>query len=143
MPGERLGHSPGLILLDTHVWLWWLLEPEKLSPAQDEAIAGAGEAGGEVCLSAFSCWEVARLVQGRRVELDLPLDRWMTAATDDAGFEVVAVDREIAIEANRLPGEFHRDPADRIIVATARLLGVPLLTRDARILAYPHVEAVG
>ena len=87
----------------------------------------------------LSCWEVAKLVSLQRLQLDLTVDQWLRLAL--ARPEVVVLDftLTIAVEANRLPGTFHRDPVDQIIVATARVLDCPLLTADGKILAYSHV----
>ena len=93
-------------------------------------------------MSAFSCWEVAKLVQGKRFQVEPNVLAWIDAASAGARIAVVPLTAEIAVEANQLPGDFHRDPADQIIVATARRLAIPLLTADAKILAYPHVGTI-
>lgn len=87
----------------------------------------------------ISCWEVAQLVSKGRLGLDRPTREWVQSALDAPRVEFVAFGPDTAVEANELPEPFHREPADRILVATARLLNVPLLTADAKILVYPHV----
>ncbi len=142
MPGGRLGDSARLILLDTHAWIWWLTASDRLSKRHrlliDRSLAGADE----IAVSAFSCWEVALLDRRGRIDLDRPIKPWVAHATAGSGFGVIDVTPDVAVEANQLPGDFHRDPADQIIVATARRLAIPLLTADAKILAYPHVGTI-
>ena len=130
-----------MILLDTHIWLWWLLEPQKLSRGQAEALSA--ESFLTAGVAAVSCWEVAWLASRNRVELRKPPAEWFAAALAGSNVELVSLSPQIAVDAVNLPGEFHKDPADRQIVATARTLGCPLLTADGKILAYEHVETVG
>jgi PIN domain nuclease of toxin-antitoxin system len=127
-----------LILLDTHIWVWWVQGDRRLRPPQ-RLILRKSESQG-LGVSVISCWEVAELVQKRRLELPCPVTTWLHSALDYPGIQLVAFTTRIAVEANQLPGQFHRDPADQIIVATARVQDLPLLTADARILLYPHVK---
>lgn len=94
-------------------------------------------------VSAISCWEIAKLVQRGRLELPCSLREWFEQALGYPGVQLLELTPEIAIESTQLPGEFHRDPADQIIVATARLYGCPLVTSDSRILGYTYVTAIG
>ena len=130
-----------MILLDTHIWLWWVVDRARLSEDQRDLLDGDGFQSPVV--SAVSCWEVALAASRGRMTLSKPPERWVTDASRGLGIEVMPLSAEIAISSVTLPGEFHRDPADRFIVATARTLGCPLLTADAKILAYEHVETVG
>lgn len=130
-----------MIVLDTHVWVWWVHDDERLTPAQVGAIR-ANEAD-VIGVSAISSWEIAKLVQRGRLELPCALREWFAQALGYPGVQLLELTPEIAIESTHLPGEFHRDPADQIIVATARLYGCPLVTPDSRILNYPHVAAIG
>jgi len=82
------------------------------------------------------------LFERNRIELSTTFDAWLAELENNAFVEFIPVDNRIAVEANRLPGDFHRDPADRLIVATARVLDVPLITADTKILDYKHVQAV-
>lgn len=91
-------------------------------------------------ISVFSCWEVAKLVELNRLTLHCPIDEWMDTAFTYPGIQVLELTPKIAIESTQLPGEFHRDPADQIIVATARIHDCPLLTVDDKILNYSHVK---
>jgi PIN domain nuclease of toxin-antitoxin system len=130
-----------MIVLDTHVWVWWVHEVERLSASQRDAIT-ANEPD-VVGVSAISCWEVAKLVERGRLELPTSLENWFDQALSYPGVQLLALTPEIAIEFTRLPGEFHRDPADQIIASTARAYGCPLVTSDAKLLNYPHVITIG
>jgi PIN domain nuclease of toxin-antitoxin system len=129
-----------VIVLGTHIWVWWVHGDEQLTRAQAEAIT-ANERD-IVGVSAISCWEIAKLVEYERLELPCSLTEWFEQALSYPGLQLLALTAEIAIESTQLPGEFHRDPADQIIVATARVCGCPLVTSDTKLLQYPHVETV-
>ncbi len=131
-----------MIVLDTHVWIWWLSEPERLSAAQRAVLARAQGEGG-IGVSVLSCWEVAKLVERGRITLDRPVDEWLRNALSDSGVRLLDLTPAVAVASTQLPGAFHRDPADQIIVATARLLGATLVTSDRKILDYEHVETGG
>ena len=127
-----------MIVLDTHVWIWWLHGHSRLSKAHATLIQENEEAG--LGVSAISCWEVAKLAEKGRLHLSLPIEDWMPLALGYPGIEVIPLEPRIAIESTQLPPRFHDDPADQIIVATARLFGCPLLTADEKIVRYPHVD---
>ena len=129
-----------MIVLDTHIWVWWVHGDEQLTQAQRDAIT-ANEAD-LIGISAISCWEIAKLVEYGRLELPSPLEEWFEQALSYPGVQLLALTPEVAIESTRLPGEFHRDPADQIIVATAMVYGCPLVTSDDKILNYPHVATI-
>ena len=129
-----------MIVLDTHIWVWWVHGDEQLTPAQRDAIT-ANETD-LIGVSAISCWEIAKLVEYGRLELPGPLEEWFEQALSYPGVQLLALTPEVAIESTRLPGEFHRDPADQIIVATASVYGCPLVTSDDKILNYPHVATI-
>lgn len=82
------------------------------------------------------------LFERNRIELSTTFDAWLAELDNNAFVKFILIDNRIAVEANRLPGDFHRDPADRLIVATARLLDVPLVTADTKILDYPFVQTI-
>ena len=129
-----------MIVLDTHAWVWWIHSPEKLTSKQVSIIrANEKEVIG---IPAISCWEIAKLVERGRLRLPCALEEWFDLALSYPGIEIIPLTPEIAIESTRLPGNFHRDPADQLIVATARVLKCPLVTLDRRILDYPYVETV-
>lgn len=131
-----------MILLDTHAWVWWVSDPGELSAPAREALDEAAGRGGPVYLSTISTWEVAMLVAKGRLELTLDVQDWI-AHTEAVEFvESIPVTNHIALRSVMLPDGAPADPADRLIVATARYLGVPLVTRDRRLQDYPHVDTV-
>jgi PIN domain nuclease of toxin-antitoxin system len=121
-------------LLDTHAWIWWVDQDARLG-ARAIAALDAMPPGERPYLADISLWEVAMLVERGRLELDLPLRDWLAAAAHPRSVRIVPVDAAIAAEVASLPAAFHRDPADRLIVATSRVLGIPVLTHDKLIAA--------
>jgi PIN domain nuclease of toxin-antitoxin system len=129
--------SSEVIVIDMHIWIWWVNQDARLGGLAQ--VVQKHETDG-IGVSAISLWEVAMLASRRRILLDRPTGEWMNAALSYPGVRLVELTPAIAVDSANLPGEFHRDPADQMIVATARVLDCPLLTMDARILAYPHVR---
>lgn len=129
-----------MIILDTHIWVWWVHNTPLLSPQQIDVIKNNETE--TIGISAISCWEVAKLVEYKRLELSMPLSEWFEAALIYPGIRLYPLTPEIAIESTRLPGDFHRDPSDQIIVATARINDCPVITSDNKILKYPHVKTI-
>ena len=129
-----------MILLDTHVWWWSLTEPENLSKKAITFIKQAKT--DERFLSSISIWEFAMMVAKKRIELKISPTKWLSRAIDETGIIVIELSPDIATDSCSLPGEFHKDPADRIIVATARVHNLTLLTKDQKILDYPNVKSV-
>lgn len=129
-----------MVILDTHIWIWWLHEPNKLSHRQIDEIKKNEE--DIIGISSISCWEIAKLVEYKRLALPLPIDDWFEHAFIYPGSQIINLTPDIAIESTRLPGDFHRDPADQIIVATARVYGCPVITADWKILKYPFVNSI-
>jgi PIN domain nuclease of toxin-antitoxin system len=130
-----------LVVLDTCTWLWLSAAPQKLSRAAHAAIDRARPDGGLV-VSVFSTWEIAKLVQKGKLDLSIPCREWIVAAMCAEGIAMHPVSPDVCIESTELPGAFHGDPADQIIVATARLLSAPVVTADRKIRAYRHVHSV-
>lgn len=133
-----------MVLLDTHALLW-LAAGARLSRAAAECIEDEAN-GGTLLVSAVSAWEIGILVRKGRIRLDTPPRPWLEAAVRSlvAG-RLLALSATAALAASDLPGTLHDDPADRLLVAVARELDIPLLTRDERILAYAeagHVRAI-
>jgi PIN domain nuclease of toxin-antitoxin system len=120
------------LLLDTHFWIWWLTPRSPLKPAEQNALDAAAKLGG-VYLAAISLWEAQLLHSKQRLQLPLPLSDWLTRATESRVLTVLPLDRDVVIAVDGLPSRFHGDPADRLIVATARVHGMPLATRDRAI----------
>ena len=127
-----------MIVLDTHIWVWWVHGDAKLRGKRLEILQQ--NEGSGLGVSVISCWEIAKLVEcGRRV-LPYPVLDWFDTGLSYPGIELLDLTPEIAAESAALPGEFHRDPADQIIVAIARVHNRPLLTADRKILDYTHVQ---
>ena len=119
-------------LLDTHAWIWWVQADPRLDRRTVEALDALPPDERPV-LCDISLWEVAMLVMLGRLTLAEPLESWLEAAADPRTVRVVPVTPAVAAEVARLPETFHRDPADRLIVASCRALGLPLVTRDRAI----------
>ena len=128
-------------LLDTHVLLWWFGTEPRLS-AQQRRILRSANADRPVWVSEISLWEIATLLELGRIRLRLPLREWLEQATAPPLVQRIGITPPIAAEVAALPATFHRDPADRILVATAKVLGAGLLTRDERIISAGLVPTV-
>lgn len=120
------------LLLDTHVWIWWLTPGSPLAPKERKTL-DAGAAKGELFLSAISLWEGQVLHAKGRLELPLAFPEWLVRATDERMISVLPLDVEVILALDALPANFHGDPADRLIVATARRHALALATRDSKI----------
>lgn len=93
-------------------------------------------------ISVFSCWEIAKLVEKGRLDLGMEPMEWIEMALAYPGVELQPITPAIAVESTRLPGTFHKDPGDQLIVATARLLGISLATCDRKLVEYTEVETI-
>ena len=125
-----------MIVLDTHAWVWWVAGSGRLPAPSGDAIQESLDAGDPVRVSAISTWEVAMLVARGRLELTMDVDDWIAHAEAAPEIEFVPVDNRIALRSVHLEGFEHRDPADRLIVATALGMNAALVTADARLRAY-------
>lgn len=132
----------GTIVLDTHVWLW-VVEGDRREVALQaiKEIEGASQRG-EILVSAISVWEIGMLEAKGRISLSRPLEDWVRSALRAPGARLLPLTPEIAIESTRLPGSAHGDPADRILIASARVTGGCLATRDRGILEYAQAGHV-
>ena len=130
-----------MILLDTHIWLWLLHDPSQLSQAAQTAIESEESQNG-LLVSAISVWEVAVKASVGKLALPLPIDEWYELAETHSGMIIEPLSPIDAIASTQLPDDFHKDPADRILVAIARRYEIPLVTCDAKILNYPHVKTI-
>ena len=128
-----------IVVLDTCAIVWAVSDPRQI-PNRAAHILRAEDT--EVQVSAISCAEIACASARGRIEIDRHWRHWFRHYIELNGWTVLPVDLEAIEEAYALPEPFHRDPADRIIVASARLRGAPIITADARILGYPHVKTV-
>jgi phosphoglycerate kinase len=129
-----------VILLDTHIWYWWIEKNPKLTAFQRAQMAKHRESGWGI--SVFTIWELAKLEKAGKLPFGMPFRDWLAAAIDESGVELLQFTIDIAIEASNLSVPFHKDPADQIIVATARFLDIPILTADRKILEYAHVKRI-
>jgi len=120
------------VLLDTHMWVWWLTPDSPLSRAERAAL-DAEAARRELFLPAISLWETQVLHAKRRLELPLPFADWLARAADERVITVLPLSVEVVFALDALPAAFHGDPADRLIVATARAHAMPLATHDTAI----------
>ena len=136
--------DPDPLLLDTHVWLWLVAGSRELSTETRHTIDHA-LASGTLRIAAISLWEIAMLASRGRIVLGKSIGLWLDEALADPGPTVDPLSPQIAIESSSLPEAFHPDPADRLIVATARVTNAKLMTRDRRVLDYAdrgHLTAI-
>ena len=131
-----------MIVLDTHALIWWVSGNQNHLSADAAAAIQAELQGGRIALSSISAWEVAMLVNRGRLALSMDVSTWLAVVEDIEAIAFIPVDNEIGVKAVELPGGFHKDPADRLIVATARKLAVPVVTADDKIRNYPHVRTI-
>jgi PIN domain nuclease of toxin-antitoxin system len=128
------------ILLDTHAWVWWVTEDRRLSRKAADAITRAARNEG-VWLSAISIWELAKKVEKKQLVLDRPPRQWVDQALGVPGLLLAELTPAILLDSCELPQPFHGDPADQLIVASARHHGAVLITRDQRLRSYAHVQS--
>jgi PIN domain nuclease of toxin-antitoxin system len=136
-----MGGDVNVIVLDTNAWIWWLHDPSKLTRKARNAIKKATD-NDDATISVISLWEVAVKVQIGKLYLPMDIDLWWARAKGYPGISLEVLIPQDALSSTRLPGVFHRDPADRFIVAVARRHGCPLVTADRKIIDYPHVETI-
>ena len=130
-----------MILLDTHTLIWWVSADAALSTRAKDAIDDA-LGSSEILISSITAWEIAMLVTRERLVLSMDVESWLATVAQIDNVRFIAINNDIAIKSTQLPGNFHKDPADRMIVATARKFSIPLVTKDEKILAYPHVKKI-
>lgn len=131
-----------MIVLDTHVLVWWIGNSDRLSSRAKASINQERKSGGRIVVSAISAWEIAMLVSKGRLTLAMDVDSWLQIASQIEHVRFVPLDTRVLVESTRLPGEFHKDPADRMVVAQARTLAAPLVTADEKIQAYRQVKTI-
>jgi len=127
-----------VIVLDTHVWIWLVSEPKRLSKPAERAIRSAKKIG----IPAISLWEFAMLRAKGRIETDRPPLEWVRLALAQPRVELLPLTPAIAVHSSQLGGDFHGDPADRLIVATALAESAPLVSRDEKIRKYGGIPVV-
>ncbi len=128
-------------LMDTHIWIWWNMQPENLSKKVITILEQA-DVKQPLLLSAISIWEFSKLVERGRLSISCDGQAWINEALDDPYLRVIPLSPEIAWHSTQLPKPFHHDPADQIIVATARHERVSLLSKDQLIRDYAHVKTL-
>ncbi len=130
-----------MIVLDTHAWVWWLTAPERLSRKTQKLIE-RNLAESNLSISSISVWEIATLVARGRLSFAIDFPNWLNEATSVSGTKFHPVDNSVAYQAVNLPGNFHADRADRMIVATALELDATLISGDRKIQDYSYVKVV-
>lgn len=130
-----------MIVLDTHAWIWWLTAPEKLN-AKTLRLVERNLGSSNVRVSSISVWETAMLVARGRLSFEIDFPSWLNTVIAVPGVKFQPVDNAIAYQAVNLPGTFHADPADRMIVATALGLEATLISGDRKIQEYSYVKVV-
>lgn len=125
-------------LLDTHAWIWWNQSEERLTQRVKDIISGQNE----LYLSDISAWEFCKLVEKGKIEISVDTHFWVNEALKMKSLKTIRMTPEITCQSTLLPQPFHNDPADQIIVATARVIGATLLSKDERIINYKHVKTI-
>ena len=128
-----------MIILDTHIWIWWVNDSPRLTEQYRQWIRDYQARG--LGISVISCWEVAKLVEKNRLVLSIPVEEWLQRALAYPGVELLNLTVPIVVQSTQLTG-FHNDPADQIIVATAKVYDCSLLTADSKILNYAGVKTL-
>lgn len=129
-------------LLDTHILLWWRSSPARLSRRQRADLLRWEKASDQVAISGITLWEIANLAEKRRIEMPSPADVWLGRLENDPMIVILPITARVATESARLTYGFHKDPVDRLIVATALCHGLRLMTADGRIRKWGHVPIV-
>jgi len=128
-----------MIILDTHIWIWWVHGDPKLSPTAKIAIESHESL--TIGVSVISCWEIAKLVEYNRLTLPCEISQWFEKALSYPAVQLLDLTPQIAITSTQLVN-FHRDPADQIITASAKVYDCPLVTMDTKILGYADVVTI-
>jgi PIN domain nuclease of toxin-antitoxin system len=128
-------------VLDTHVWVWWNMHPKKLSK-RVRAIISHPDQYEELLLSAISPWEFSKLLEKKRIGISCNPEEWIREALEMSKLRLVPLTPTLSYRSTTLPPPFHEDPADQIIVATAREEKATVLTKDKLIREYTHVRTV-
>ena len=129
-----------MIILDTHIWVWWNHNDSKLTTNHCKVINEERSKGLGIC--SISLIEISRLVTQNRLILPCSIQEWFNIALAQEGIILLSTTPQIPIESYSLPGNFHKDPADRLIVSTARVYDVPLVSVDEKIIHYSDVKTI-
>ena len=136
-----MGGMPVKYLMDTHVWIWWHMRPKNLSRRVKSLISNLDE-DDDLFLSAISPWEFAKLLENGKLAISCDPEEWIARAMEMPRLKLIPLDPMLAYRSTVLPAPFHSDPADQIIVASARHEGATILTKDKGILSYAHVKSL-
>lgn len=131
-----------MIVLDTHALIWWVSADHQLSSRAKKTIEGELSSNGQVLISSITSWEIAMLVEKGRLSLTMDVGDWLNTVSMIEGVRFIPIDNAVAVQSVRLPGEFHSDPADRMITALARHYSAHLVTADKKIRSYKHVKTI-
>lgn len=130
------------LLLDTHILIWWFIDSPDLPNKYLKLLTESEQGKHSLSVSIISFWEIAKLVSLQKLQLTYSLDDWFIELERDPLITIVPLDGRIILESTRLGPDFHKDPSDQLIVATARTLGLKLMTVDKRIVASKKVIVV-
>ena len=136
-----MGRLPVKYLLDTHVWVWWNMEPKKLS-RKVRALIKNTDGYSELLLSAISPWEFCKLIEKKRIGISCAPEEWLSQALQMPKLRLVPLTPTLAYRSTILPQPFHGDPADQLIVATAREENATIVSKDKLVRDYEHVRTV-
>ncbi|MGL5078991.1 MAG: type II toxin-antitoxin system VapC family toxin [Waterburya sp.] len=128
-----------MIILDTHIWIWWVNDSPRLTEQHKQWIQDYQSQG--LGISIISCWEVAKLVEKNKLVLSITVEEWLQTALAYQGVQLLNLTVPILVKSTQLTG-FHNDPADQIIVATAKVYDCWLLTADNKILNYAGIKTL-
>ena len=121
------------VLLDSHVWIWWLTGQKDLPAKKRELLDRLAQEGEPPFLAAISLWEAQMLYRKGRLQLEMDFPVWLSQASDPSAVRLLPLDTSVILALDKLPEQFHGDPADGIIVATAKAHGLELMTEDKAI----------
>ena len=127
-----------MILIDTHIFIWFATNNNQLKQKYKLLL----EEESEIFISIISCWEIAKLVEYKRLVLTMPISEWLNIALESSNVKILPLDLPIILDSTNLPDNFHKDPADQLIVATSRILGIDLLSEDEKIRNYKFVKLI-
>lgn len=127
-----------MILIDTHIFIWFATNNNQLKQKYKLLL----EEESEIFISIISCWEIAKLVEYKRLVLTMPISEWLNIALESSNVKILPLDLPIILDSTNLPDNFHKDPADQLIVATSRILGIDLLSEDEKIRSYKFVKLI-
>jgi PIN domain nuclease of toxin-antitoxin system len=132
----------GVILVDTHILIWWVDGSNKLPSTHEKGIKIAQASDG-IAISIISLWEIAKKVENGKLTLTLPVGDWIDAAQRQPGIAILPLTPEIILDSTQLPNDYNKtnsDPADQLIIATSRIENVELMTLDSKMLRYTEVH---